>query len=75
MSQAGTWRGAGSTSSHEVMNHRGSSATLDGGSWSGMFETRNYYYDDSLTYLPPPWFPTLDPKYQIISFRELPSGS
>jgi Tfp pilus assembly protein PilX len=72
LSQAGTWRGAGSTSNHNTMNHRGSSATADGGSFSGMFDTRNYYYDASLEYLPPPWFPTLDPNYSISSFRELP---
>ena len=74
LSQAGTWTGAGSTTNHNTMNHRGSAATKDGGGWSAMFDTRNYYYDDSLQYLPPPWFPTLDPNYSITSFRELPAS-
>jgi hypothetical protein len=56
------------------MRHRGS-ATLDrGGSFSGWFDNRDYLYDDSLQYLPPPWFPTLDPSYEITSFRELPAN-
>ena len=37
-----------------------------------MFDTRNYFYDASLQYLAPPWFPTLDPSYAITAFRELP---
>jgi len=74
LSQAGTWTGAGSTSNHDTMNHRGMAATKDGGGWSAMFDTRNYYYDASLQYLAPPWFPTLDPSYTITAFRELPAG-
>jgi hypothetical protein len=56
-----------------VMNHRGSAAVSTGGSFSSWFDTRNYLYDDSLLYLAPPWFPTIDPTYQISSFRELPA--
>ncbi len=78
LSQAGTWKGVGSSpscgSSPNTMNHRGSSATADGGSFSGRYCERNYLYDDSLQYLPPPWFPTLDPSYEISSFRELPAS-
>ncbi len=57
-----------------VMRHRGSAAVEVSGSFSGKFDCRGFFYDDSLTYLPPPWFPTLDPDYNILSFRELPSG-
>ena len=56
------------------MRHRGSSALDRGGSFSGWFDNRDYLYDDSLQYLPPPWFPTLDPNYEIVSFRELAAG-
>jgi hypothetical protein len=57
-----------------LMRHRGSATVDHGGSFSGWFDNREYYYDDSLQYLPPPWFPTLDPDYQISAFRELPAG-
>jgi hypothetical protein len=73
IAQNGTWKGAGSTTNHDTMNFTGSSATQDGGSWSGMFDTRNYYYDDTLLYLPPPWYPTVEDAYTIVSFRELPA--
>ena len=56
------------------MRHRGSSTLDHGGSFSGWFDNREYYYDPSLQYLPPPWFPTLDPDYKISAFRELPAG-
>ncbi len=63
-----------SPTSGNRMRHRGS-ATLDhGGSFSGWFDNRDYLYDDSLPYLAPPWFPTIDPNYVIQSFRELPPG-
>ena len=57
-----------------TMRHRGSAAVEVSGSFSGKFDYRGFFYDDELTYLPPPWFPTLDPDYSILSFRELPSG-
>ena len=56
------------------MRHRGSAAVGTGGSFSGKFDCRDYLYDDSLKYLSPPWFPTLDPDYKIVSFRELPAS-
>lgn len=56
------------------MRHRGSSTLDHGGSFSGWFDYREYYYDSSLQYLSPPWFPTLDPDYKIVAFRELPAG-
>jgi len=70
--------GGGSCSTSGVtgnrMRHRGS-ATLDhGGSFSSWFDNRDYLYDDSLQYLAPPWFPTLDPSYKIMAFRELPAA-
>jgi hypothetical protein len=38
-----------------------------------MFQTRVYQYDDSLAYLQPPWFPTLDDAFTVVLLRELPS--
>ncbi len=57
-----------------AMRYRGSVTTDHGGSFSSWFDSRDYLYDPSLVYLPPPWFPTLDPNYQITSFRELPAS-
>ena len=74
IAQEGTWYGAGDTSDHNTMNFTGSAATADGGSWSGMFNTRNYAYDSTLQYLSPPWFPIVEDPYTILLFRELPSG-
>jgi hypothetical protein len=62
-----------SSASATKMRHRGSAAVATGGSFSGKFDCRDYLYDDELTYLAPPWFPTIDPNYAIISFRELPA--
>ncbi len=78
LAQAGTWKSSGSgpscSSSPNTMNHRGSSATADGGAFSGRYCNRNYVWDDSLQYLSPPWFPTIDPSYTITMFRELPAS-
>ncbi len=56
------------------MRHRGSATLEHGGSFSGWFDNRDYFYDPTLPYLAPPWFPTIDPDYKIVSFRELPGG-
>ena len=69
--------GANCSNNHtsgNLMRHRGSSALKYGGSFTSWFDSRQYLYDDSLQYLPPPWFPTLDPDYEILSFRELPAS-
>jgi hypothetical protein len=58
---------------HGTMTFKGSTATALGGFMS-MFNTRNYLYDDTLLYLQPPWFPTIDYAYTVLLFRELPSG-
>lgn len=71
LSQSGTWSGAGSTSNHDTMNFTGSASTADGGSWAGMFDIRNYNYDDDLLYLEPPWFPKFGDDYKLLLFREL----
>jgi len=77
LAQSGTWYGAGgSHGSSSVMNWIGSSTTKDGGSFSGQYNTRNYGYDQSLLYLPPPWFPQVSNSYTVQVFRELaPGGS
>jgi hypothetical protein len=58
---------------HGTMTFKGSTATALGGFMS-MFNTRNYLYDDTLLYLQPPWFPTIDYAYTVLLFRELPPG-
>ena len=77
LAQTGTWESDPSSPSHgssSVMNFTGMAATSDGGSFSGMFNTRNYMYDSTLLYLSPPWFPVLDSLYEINLFRELPAS-
>lgn len=71
IAQGGRWRSWSSSQSLGTMTFTGSTATRDGG-YMSMFATRVYQYDDTLVYLPPPWFPTVEEAYTITSFRELP---
>ena len=75
------WRGAviaqnGKRSSYDSCNcktsatHMGSSASYQH-PFMDMFVTREYNYDPTLLYLPPPWFPTVDDAYQVAMFREV----
>lgn len=73
IAQTGTWRGAGSTADHDTMTFSGAAVTQDGGAFSGMYETRNYSYDETLLYVQPPWFPTVEDAYTVVLFRELPA--
>lgn len=59
-----------SSGSHGTANHYGSTASRLQ-PYMDMFDVRNYYYDDSLQYLPPPWFPVLDEPYTVNLFREV----
>lgn len=68
--QNNTWHAAGNNGSKGTMNFWGSSATQTGGGFSA-FNTRNYNYDQTLLYLPPPWFPVIDDTYTVSLFREL----
>jgi Tfp pilus assembly protein PilX len=79
-----TWRGAvlaetgarhswNSDGSHGTATFTGSTGT-NGHPFMDMFQTRNYYYDDTLLYLPPPWFPRVEEAYTVLSFRELPAS-
>ena len=73
IAQSGQWRSAVSNQTHNgTMNFTGSTATYGGG-YMSMYATRNYYYDPSLAYLQPPWFPTIDYAYTILLYRELPA--
>jgi hypothetical protein len=77
LAQTGTWKsdpGSPSHGSGSTMDFTGMSATADGGSFAGMFNTRNYNYDSTLLYLSPPWFPVLDSLYETNLFRELPAS-
>ena len=74
IAQTGAWRSA--TSSQlctSSMTFTGSTATAQGG-YMTQYRTRTYDYDDSLTYLQPPWFPMVDSGYTVLLFRELPSS-
>jgi hypothetical protein len=72
VAQTGAWRSAQSQyDGHSTMTFTGSTATAQGG-YMSMFATRNYNYDDSLLYLQPPWFPTIEYGYTVLVFRELP---
>ena len=73
LTQSGRWESAGPNGSKGTMVFTGSTATADGGQMS-MFDTRVYNYDQSLLYLPPPWFPTMTASYEYTSFRELPAA-
>jgi hypothetical protein len=75
IAQSGAWRSWSNDGSHASMTFQGSTSTNLGGSM-GMFQTRVYQYDDTLLYLQPPWFPTVDGAFTILLSRELaPSSS
>jgi Tfp pilus assembly protein PilX len=69
LAQSGVWRSWTNDGSHGTMTFTGSTATAEGGSMS-LFKTRIYQYDDTLLYLPPPWFPTIGDAYTYLLFRE-----
>jgi hypothetical protein len=71
IAQSGQWRSYSSTQSKSTMTFTGSTSTNQGGSMS-MYGTRVYQYDDTLAYLQPPWFPTLDGALTVVLERELP---
>ena len=76
IAQTGTWEARDwSAPLKSLMTFRGMSATADGGSFAGMFATRDYGYDESFLWLPPPWFPVVEDAYTVLFFRELPSGT
>ena len=68
---ADSWTGNDPQTCSSSMTFTGSSATNLGGSMS-QFSSRQYNYDTSLSYLDPPWFPTIDTAYNVLLFRELP---
>ena len=83
IAQSGTWRSYGidprrartspttsATSRLTSATFTGSTATYGGGSMS-LFNTRVYQYDQSLVYLPPPWFPTIQDAYTVVVAREV----
>jgi Tfp pilus assembly protein PilX len=73
IAQSGAWRSYSTDNSHASMTFTGSTSTNLGG-YMGMFQTRVYQYDDTLLYLQPPWFPTVDGAYTILLTRELTPG-
>ena len=76
IAQTGTWRARPwSGALKSLMTFRGMAATDDGGSFAGMFTTRDYGYDANFLWLPPPWFPVVEDAYTVLFFRELPSAT
>jgi hypothetical protein len=71
LAQSGTWKTYTGGGTHGTMTFTGSSATENGGNMT-MFVTRNYGYNSSFLFLPPPWFPTVEEAYTIVLFREVP---
>jgi hypothetical protein len=87
IAQSGAWRSygydnmTGQTEPDYIGNFRlatmtftGSTATYGGGSMS-LFATRVYQYDQTLLYLPPPWFPTVQDAYTIVLEREVAASA
>ena len=72
IAQTGLWRSSSSSQSKGTMVFTGATATNQGG-YMSMFATRVYVYDNSLSYLQPPWYPTIDYAYTVLLFRELPA--
>jgi Tfp pilus assembly protein PilX len=71
LSQTGQWvSDPDGGSYHSTMTFSGSTATAAGGSM-GEFGTRNYLYDDTLRFLPPPLWPSVGSSYQIVIEREV----
>ena len=71
LAQNGRWRSWSGGGSHNgTMTFTGSTAT-NGGGYMSMFTTRVYNYDDTLLYLPPPWFPAVEDAYTVSLFREV----
>ncbi len=76
ISQSKTWEARNwSGALKSLMTFRGMAATDDGGSFSGMFANRDYGYDPTFQYLPPPWFPIVEDAYTVLFFRELPAAT
>jgi hypothetical protein len=73
LAQTGARHSASSDDSHDTATFTGSQAS-NGSAYMDMFHTRYYNYDQTLTYLSPPWFPTVDYAYTTLLFRELPGA-
>jgi len=71
VAQFGVRHSASSDGSHGTATFTGSTAS-NGSPYMDMFDTRVYNYDDTLSYLQPPWFPTIGYAYTVLLFRELP---
>jgi Tfp pilus assembly protein PilX len=70
IAQNGARHSYDSAGDHGTANHYGSTASKLK-PFMDMFDVRNYYYDPTLQYLPPPWFPVLDEAYTVNMFREV----
>jgi hypothetical protein len=87
IAQSGSWRSYGfdgQTGQSEPdyignfrltsMTFTGSTATYGGGSMA-LFNSRIYQYDQTLVYLPPPWFPTIQDAYTVVLSREVAASA
>lgn len=76
VTESGQWTDACGESSQDCgskssMTFTGSTATYAGGSMSE-FNSRTYNFDSNLTWLDPPWFPTIENPYTVLLQREIP---
>jgi hypothetical protein len=74
VAQTGARHSASSSGSHNGTATFTGSTASQGSPYMDMFDTRVYNYDDTLSYLQPPWFPTIGYAYTVLLFRELPAG-
>jgi Tfp pilus assembly protein PilX len=85
LSQSGQWEsentdgwssscnGGSGSGCKGTLNFYGSTTAGQGGQMGG-YSQRIYNYDSNLLYLPPPWFPTIQPSWEFTSFRQLAAG-
>jgi hypothetical protein len=70
LAQNGQWRSWNNCECKSKATFTGSEVSNQGG-YMNMFAVREYFYDDTLSYLQPPWFPTLGGAITILLFREV----
>lgn len=69
-----TWRSSPRSSNpHQSMRYEGSQA-MSGGSFATQFQSREYVWDETLAFLRPPFYPTVEGSYTTRYWREVTSS-